>query len=88
MQGRVGYAQDEQHRHVALKLVASDSSEIQILQLLFKKQKLFTGNIIPGLVPILDLLPFGGHWLVVMPRFVKFLTYGIIISDPASQLGS
>ncbi|KAF9461809.1 hypothetical protein BDZ94DRAFT_1310301 [Collybia nuda] len=51
---------------------ASDSvgrSEIQVLQTLFKKQKLFAENAVPGIIPIIDLLPFGGHWLVVMPRW-------------------
>ncbi len=62
------FAQDKEERHVAIKLVRSGSEESRILHLLFDAQKLRDERMIPGILPILDMLPFGGHWLAIMPR--------------------
>ncbi len=67
-QGHVVFAQDKEHRHVAMKLVRRESEESRIMHLLFQAQTEKPDQYIPGIVPILEILPFAGHWLVVMPR--------------------
>ncbi|KAF9034969.1 hypothetical protein BDZ89DRAFT_1011715 [Hymenopellis radicata] len=67
--GRVVFAQDKQHRHVALKLVRRDSEESRILFFLLKAQDERPDRCIRGVLPLLDMLSFGGHWLAVMPRW-------------------
>ncbi|KAF9018094.1 kinase-like protein [Hymenopellis radicata] len=67
--GNVVFAQDKENRHVALKLVRRDSEEFRIMHFLLKAQNERPGKFIPGILPILEILPFAGHWLVVMPRW-------------------
>lgn len=67
-QGRVVFAQDREGRHVALKLVQDSTDEQRIFNLLLEEQKTRKDMMIPGILPTLDLLPFSGHWLAVMPR--------------------
>ncbi|KAF9019612.1 hypothetical protein BDZ89DRAFT_1072858 [Hymenopellis radicata] len=67
--GNVVFAQDKEHRHVALKLVRRESEESRIMHFLLKAQNERPDKFIPGILPILEILPFAGHWLVVMPRW-------------------
>ncbi|CAK5265989.1 unnamed protein product [Mycena citricolor] len=66
--GRAAYAQsiDRPDRHVAIKLVRSESVEIHTLKLIYDASK---REPVRGLIPVLEIIPFGGHWLVVMPRW-------------------
>ena len=58
------FAQDAQGRHVAIKLVkGGGSDEYKINRLLSERTSTYT-----GVIPILALLPYDGHWFVVMPR--------------------
>ncbi|CAK5265986.1 unnamed protein product [Mycena citricolor] len=67
-QGRAAYAQriDGPDRHVAIKLVRSESVEIHTLKLVYDTSK---REPVRGLIPVLEIIPFRGHWLVVMPRW-------------------
>lgn len=71
-QGRVVLAQDSHSRHVVIKLVSSDSDELNILRFLHKEPRLLDSEKYQCIVPVLELLPFDGHWFVIMPRFVVF----------------
>ncbi|CAK5265983.1 unnamed protein product [Mycena citricolor] len=66
--GRAAYAQsiDRPDRHVAVKLVRSESVEIHTLKLIYDASK---REPVQGLIPVLEIIPFRGHWLVVMPRW-------------------
>ena len=68
VEGRVVFAQDREGRHVALKLVKNATDEQRIFEMLLQEQNTREDKFIPGILPTLDLLPFGGHWLAVMPR--------------------
>ena len=68
LQGVVVFAQDRDKRHVALKIIKKESDHYNIINMLFKEQSKYPGKRIRGMLPILDILPFGGHWLLVMPR--------------------
>ncbi|KAF8895671.1 hypothetical protein CPB85DRAFT_1257334, partial [Mucidula mucida] len=67
--GHVVFAQDKEHRHVAMKLVQRESEESRVMHFLFKAQNERPDKNIPGILPILEILPFAGHWLVVTPRW-------------------
>ncbi|CAK5264788.1 unnamed protein product [Mycena citricolor] len=66
--GKHVFAQETEHpeNHVAIKLIRHESPEHHIMRLLQDEAK---GEATRGLVPVLKLLPFGGHWLAVMPRW-------------------
>ncbi|CAK5280441.1 unnamed protein product [Mycena citricolor] len=66
--GRAAYAQsiDRPDRHVAIKLVRNESVEIHTLKLIYETSK---REPVRGLIPVLEIIPFRGHWLVVMPRW-------------------
>ncbi|CAK5280438.1 unnamed protein product [Mycena citricolor] len=67
-QGRAAFAQDAARpgRHVAIKLVRAGSVEIHTLKLIYEASK---EKPVRGLIPVLEIIPFRGHWLVVMPRW-------------------
>ncbi|KIJ63031.1 hypothetical protein HYDPIDRAFT_29727 [Hydnomerulius pinastri MD-312] len=69
--GRVAFAQDSQHRHVALKLVKDGSVEYNIYRHLSQETRLFTSdqNEFGCVIPPLDFLKLDGHWFIVMPRW-------------------
>ncbi|KAF4610649.1 hypothetical protein D9613_007165 [Agrocybe pediades] len=69
--GKVVFAQDDQNRHVAIKLVRLGSDEHRILQFL-RDQPLDTlkENCV---LPVLDILPIDGFCFVVMPRCLSQL---------------
>ncbi len=56
-QGHVVFAQDKEKRHVALKLVRRDSEESRIMHFLLKAQNERLDKFIPGILPILEILP-------------------------------
>ncbi|CAK5264817.1 unnamed protein product, partial [Mycena citricolor] len=66
--GKVAFAQETSHpeKHIAVKLIRNDSPEYQIMKTLLEDAD---GRFIRGLVPVLDLFPFCGHWLAVTPRW-------------------
>lgn len=64
-QGQVVYAQGLQGEHVVLKLARRESDEARIFQLLLRKQRL---EEVRGVVPVLDVIPFRGHFLIILPR--------------------
>jgi hypothetical protein len=68
LKGRVAYAQDAQHRHVAIKLVKDSSQEYNILRFLSQQPSLYSPDTFPCIIPPIDFLEFEGHWFVVMPR--------------------
>ncbi|CAK5276118.1 unnamed protein product [Mycena citricolor] len=63
--GKVFFGQETacHEHHVAFKLVRNGSPEHRALKLLSAHKE------IRGLVPVLEMLPFRGHWLAVMPRW-------------------
>ncbi|KAF8174269.1 other/AgaK1 protein kinase [Pholiota molesta] len=75
--GKVVYAQDSERRHVAIKLVLDDSEEYRIL--CFLREQGFDTLKENCIIPILDLVPFRGFWLAVMPR------WGIHITEPKNH---
>ncbi|KAH7882302.1 kinase-like domain-containing protein, partial [Phlebopus sp. FC_14] len=66
------FAQDAQHRHVALKLMEGGSAEYQIYRHLSGAASLYTSDLeeFDCVIPPLDLMDLGGYWFVVMPRSV------------------
>ncbi len=66
------YAQDSEHRPVVLKLLRNNCPEHRVFKIILDKQASYPMKRIPGIVPVLDVIPFGEHWLAVMPRFVVF----------------
>ncbi|KAG6863207.1 hypothetical protein C0993_012473, partial [Termitomyces sp. T159_Od127] len=72
----VGYAQDSQGRHVALKAIESGSEEYRILKHLQDQGVPTSVDEFRNVIPILDILPCEGHWLAIMPRSVPlFLSF-------------
>ncbi|KAF7327716.1 hypothetical protein MKEN_00351100 [Mycena kentingensis (nom. inval.)] len=65
--GLVVYANDQEKRPVALKLVEHESNEHTVLKLIIDVQN--RDGYIPGIVPVLSLVAVAGHWAVVMPRW-------------------
>ncbi|CAK5281357.1 unnamed protein product [Mycena citricolor] len=63
--GKVFFGQETacHEHHVAFKLVRDGSPEHRALKLLSMHK------VIRGLVPVLEILPFRGHWVAVMPRW-------------------
>ncbi|KAF5325843.1 hypothetical protein D9611_000487 [Ephemerocybe angulata] len=67
--GSVCFAQDEKGRHVALKLVSADArpDERKIYQFLHRQDvRVLEQN---SVLPVLEILPYGEHCFVVMPRW-------------------
>ncbi|KAF8910399.1 hypothetical protein CPB85DRAFT_1182406, partial [Mucidula mucida] len=78
--GRIMYAQDSEHRPVVLKLLRNNGPEHRVFKIILDKQASYPMKRIPGIVPILDLIPFGGHWLAVMPRFVDLQWNNLLVN--------
>ncbi|KAF8526764.1 hypothetical protein JB92DRAFT_1071880 [Gautieria morchelliformis] len=66
---RIGFAQDSLERHVALRLTKKSSDEYKILQFLIEQSVGLSLERFEGVLPHLDLLDFGDHSIVVMPRW-------------------
>ncbi|KAH7906965.1 kinase-like domain-containing protein [Hygrophoropsis aurantiaca] len=68
---RVMFAQDSQHRHVALKLVKDGSVEYNIYRRLGEEASLYSAHReeFGCVIPPLDFLELEGYWFVVMPRW-------------------
>ena len=62
------YAQDKQHRHVAIKLVKDGSQEYHALRLLSQDSGLKSVETFNGVLPPVDFLQLHDYWFVVMPR--------------------
>ncbi|KAG6834663.1 hypothetical protein H0H93_008216, partial [Arthromyces matolae] len=65
--GRVLFAQDSQHHHVAIKIVKDGSDEHQVLRFLHEQGIPDTIEKFNHVIPVLDLLSFGEFWFAVMP---------------------
>ncbi|KAG6817388.1 hypothetical protein H0H93_007297 [Arthromyces matolae] len=66
---RVMFAQDEQKRHVAIKIVKAGSPEYDILCFIREQGIHDSIEEFNHVIPVLDMLPFGEFWFVVMPRW-------------------
>ncbi|CAK5265985.1 unnamed protein product [Mycena citricolor] len=68
VRGRAAFAQSAARpdRHFAIKLVRAESVEIHTIKLIYEASK---EKPVRGLIPVIELIPFRGHWLVVMPRW-------------------
>ncbi|KAG6836582.1 hypothetical protein H0H93_006418 [Arthromyces matolae] len=66
---RVLFAQDEQKRHVAIKIVKAASHEGDILRFLRERGTPSSEEEFDNVIPVLDILPFGEFCFVVMPRW-------------------
>ncbi|CAK5280766.1 unnamed protein product [Mycena citricolor] len=68
VRGRAAFAQSEARpdRHFAIKLVRAESVEIHTIKLIYEASK---EKPLRGLIPVIEIIPFRGHWLVVMPRW-------------------
>ncbi|KAG6847654.1 hypothetical protein H0H93_006780, partial [Arthromyces matolae] len=67
--GIISYAQDSQGRHVAIKAVLDGSEELRIINYLRTRAIPSSIEEFDNVIPILDVLAYEGHWLVVMPRW-------------------
>ncbi|RXW11437.1 hypothetical protein EST38_g14417, partial [Candolleomyces aberdarensis] len=66
-QGSVVFAQDEQRRHVAIKLVPKDTDELKIYEFIQQQDmKTLEEN---SILPVLEILHIKSHCFVVMPRW-------------------
>ncbi|PPR07269.1 hypothetical protein CVT26_012429 [Gymnopilus dilepis] len=71
--GKVAFAQDSRHRHVAIKIVQDGTDEYRILRFLSEQPlDVLEANCI---LPVLELLPIEGFWFAVMPRWGSAITY-------------
>ncbi|KAF9000487.1 hypothetical protein BDQ17DRAFT_1427171 [Cyathus striatus] len=64
---RIFYAQDSKSRHVVIKFLPSDSDEYRILRLIHETDMNSLEK--ACVLPVLDLLQLGNHWLSVTPRW-------------------
>ncbi|KAJ7065342.1 kinase-like domain-containing protein [Mycena amicta] len=74
--GIVVFATDIKDRHVALKLVQNNSMEHRILSFLLLQQLKYPNNSIPGIVPVVGVMPIDEHWIFVTPRWADAATDG------------
>jgi hypothetical protein len=65
---RVALAQDSELRHVVIKVLLSDSEEFKVLNFL-QQEKILLDQFC-GVIPVLDMLPFGTFQFAVLPRCV------------------
>lgn len=65
-----------------------DTDEIRIFEQLIVDQKEYETGMIPGVLPTLDIVPFGEHWLAVMPRYVCGAGTLLMESDFSWKLGT
>ncbi|KAF9000479.1 hypothetical protein BDQ17DRAFT_1245556 [Cyathus striatus] len=64
---RIFYAQDTESRHVIIKFLRSDSDEYRVLRLIHETDIHSLEQ--ACVLPVLDLLQLGNHWLSVTPRW-------------------
>ncbi|TFK32866.1 hypothetical protein BDQ12DRAFT_616268, partial [Crucibulum laeve] len=81
--GRAVFAQDKQTRHIAIKLVKGGSEEHKILQIIHDDKRLLEKENFCGVIPVLDMLEFDGHWFAVMPRNANTLVNHVTNRDIA-----
>ncbi|KAG6863335.1 hypothetical protein C0991_006634, partial [Blastosporella zonata] len=67
--GIIGYAQDASGRHVVIKAILHGSEEKRILEYLQKECFPKSIDEFRNVLPVLDILPCEGHWLVITPRW-------------------
>jgi hypothetical protein len=65
---RIAFGQDSLQRHIVLKLTKKISDEYKILQILMEESVGMSLERFEGVLPYLDLLDYGDHSVVVMPR--------------------
>ncbi|KAF8884758.1 kinase-like domain-containing protein [Gymnopilus junonius] len=68
-QGRVVFAQDNEGRHLAIKLLKAGSEEVKIAKFLKDESCLRDLESFPVCTAVLDLLPCEDHWFIIMPRW-------------------
>ncbi|KAF8884749.1 kinase-like domain-containing protein [Gymnopilus junonius] len=68
-EGRVVFAQDNEGRHLAVKLLKGGSEEVKILKFLKDEPCLRDLESFPYVLPVLDLLPCEDHFFAIMPRW-------------------
>jgi hypothetical protein len=68
-QAHVVVAQDANGRHVVLKLSKARSAECTVYEMLAQDRTLLDVNDFPGVLPPIELLPWGSdHIVIVLPR--------------------
>jgi hypothetical protein len=68
-QGRIVFAQDSEGRHVAMKLVKTNSVEYKISRLISQGSTHSSLETFQGILPPVDFLWCDDdHWFIVMPR--------------------
>ncbi|KAG5730781.1 SH3 domain-containing YSC84-like protein 1 [Termitomyces sp. T112] len=75
----VSFAQNRSGRHVAVKAILAGSEELRILRRLQEQGVPCSTDDFHNVIPVLDLLPYEGHWLAIMPR------WGMIPLAPSLQ---
>ncbi|KAG6872418.1 hypothetical protein C0995_009932 [Termitomyces sp. Mi166 len=78
--GNIAFAQNTEGQHVAFKAVLDGSEEFRILEYLHNQGVPRSIDDFHHVIPVLDVLPFEGHWLAVMPRTSKRTTYSLTMS--------
>ncbi|KAG6879345.1 hypothetical protein C0992_003387 [Termitomyces sp. T32_za158] len=76
----VGYAQDAEGRHVALKAILFGSEEYRILKHLQDQGVPTSVDDFQNVIPVLDIIPCEGHWLAFMPRMQDIKTENILVN--------
>jgi len=67
LQRRIALAQDSESRHIVIKVLLSDSEEYRVLKFLHQEKEL---QEFQGVIPVLDMVPFGAFHFAVLPRYV------------------
>ncbi|KAF8884759.1 kinase-like domain-containing protein [Gymnopilus junonius] len=88
-EGRVVFAQDNEGRHLAIKLLKGGSEEVKVSKLLKDESCLHDFESFPCVLPVLDLLPCEDHWFAVMPRSVQKrpLSLHVVVQLPLCRWG-
>jgi len=77
-QPRIALAQDSELRHVVIKVLLSDSEEFRVLNSLHQDKDLIQE--FQGVIPVLDMLPFGVFHFAVLPRYVgrRYISFTLL----------
>ncbi|KAH0585955.1 hypothetical protein H2248_007241 [Termitomyces sp. 'cryptogamus'] len=65
----VSFAQNRSGRHVAVKAILAGSEELRILRCLQEQGVPCSADDFHNVIPVLDLLPYEGHWFAITPRW-------------------
>ncbi|KAG5730981.1 hypothetical protein E4T56_gene4008 [Termitomyces sp. T112] len=65
----VNFALNRLGRHVAVKAILAGTEELRILRHLQEQGVPCSMDDFHNVIPVLDLLPYEGHWLAIMPRW-------------------